>query len=105
MFRGPPSFQYALRGATLEFAEGRRKNASQGVGASASEEKAEREQELRESVLDSIVREVEAVGKMDQEARTGHHDHDAESTDADKGTGEQSESTRELRETYQEADD
>jgi len=93
------------RNAALEFAEGRRKNASQGVGASPSEEKAERQQELRESVLDAIVRKVEAVGKMDQEDRTGHHDHDAESADADKGASEQSESTSELRKTYQEADD
>jgi hypothetical protein len=93
------------RNAALEFAEGRRKNASQRVGAPAGEEKAKGEQELRESVLHTIVRKVEAVGKMDQEDRTGHHDHDAESADADKGAREQSESTRKLRKTYQEADD
>jgi hypothetical protein len=42
---------------------------------------------------------------MDQEDRTGHHDHDAESADADKGAREQSESSRKLRKTHQEADD
>ncbi len=91
--------------AALEFAEGRRKNPSQRVGAPAGEEKAKGEQKLRKSVLHPIVGKVEAVGKMDQGDRTGHHDHDAESTDADKGAREQSESTRELRKTYQEADD
>ncbi len=60
---------------------------------------------MRKSVLHAIVCEVEAVGKMDQEDRTGHHDHDAESTEADEGAGEQSESSRKLRQTYQEADD
>jgi hypothetical protein len=42
---------------------------------------------------------------MDQEDRSGHHDHDAESADANKGACEQSESTRELRKTYQETDE
>jgi len=93
------------RNAALKFAEGRRKNASQRVGAPAGEEKAKGEQELGESVLHTIVRKVEAVGKMDQEDRTGHHDHDAESADTDKGAREQSESARELRKTYQEADE
>jgi hypothetical protein len=91
--------------APLKLAEGRRKYASQGVGAPAGEEKAKGEQELRKSVLHAIVRKAEAVGKMDQEDRTGHHDHDAESTDADKGASEQGESSRKLRKTYQEADD
>ena len=45
------------------------------------------------------------MGKMDQEDRTGHHDHDAEGTNADKGAREQRESSRKLRKTYQEADD
>lgn len=60
---------------------------------------------MRERVLHTIVPEVETVGKMDQEDRTGHHDHDAESSDADKGAREQSKSTRELRKTYQETDE
>ena len=45
------------RNAALKFAEGRRKNASQGVGAPAGDEKAKGEQELRESVLHTIVPE------------------------------------------------
>ena len=105
MFCEPPSFRDSLRDAALKFAEGRRKNASQRVGAPAGEGKAEGDQELRKSVLHTIVRKVKAVGKMDQEDRTGHHDHDAESTNADKGAREQSESSRKLRKTYQEADD
>lgn len=90
--------------AALKFAEGGRKNARQRVGSPAGDEQAEGEQELRKSVLHTIVCKVEAVGKMDQENRTGHHDHDAESTEADEGAGEQSESSRKLRKTYQEAD-
>ncbi len=101
----PPSFRDSLRDAALKFTEGRRKNPSQGVGTPAGDEKAKGEQELRKSVLHTIVREAEAMGKMDQEDRTGHHDHDAESTNADKGAREQSESSRKLRKTYQEADD
>jgi len=88
MFCEPLSFHDFLRNAALKFAEGRRKNPSQRVGTPAGEEKAKGEQELRKSVLHTIVREVEAVGKMDQEDRTGHHDHDAESADADKGARE-----------------
>jgi hypothetical protein len=94
-----------FRGVGLKFAEGWGKNASQGVGTPAGKQKAEGEQELRESVLHTIVREVETVRKMDEEDRTGHHDHDANSTNTDKGAREQSESTRELRQTYQEADE
>jgi len=90
---------------SLKFAKGWRKKASQGVGAPAGEEKAQGEQELRKSVLHTIVRKVEAMGKMDHEDRTGHHDHDTESTNADKGAREQSEATRKLRKTYQKADD
>ncbi len=105
MFCEPPSFRDSLRETALKLAEGRRKNASQGVGTPAGDEKAKGEQELRKSVLHTIVGKVEAVGKMDQEDRTGHHDHDAESTETDKGTREQSEATRKLRKPYQEADD
>ena len=101
----PPSFRDSLRDAPLKLAEGRRKKASQGVRAPTGEENAKCEQELRKSVLHAIVRKVEAMRKMDQEDRTGHHDHDAESTNADKGPSKQSESTRKLRKTYQEADD
>jgi len=60
---------------------------------------------LGESVLHTSGRDVEAVGKMDQEDRTGHHDHDAKSADPDKSAGEQSKSARKLSKTYQEAND
>ena len=100
-----PSLDSLFPGRGLKFAEGRRKNASQGVGAAAGDKKAEGEEEFRKSVLHTTSRNVEAVGKMDQEDRAGHHDHDADSTNADKGAREQSESTRELRQTYEETDD
>jgi hypothetical protein len=41
----PPSFRDTFCDAALKFAEGRRKDASQGVGASTGKEKAKGEQE------------------------------------------------------------
>ena len=60
---------------------------------------------MREGVLHTIVGKVKAVGKMDEEDCASHHDHDAESADADEGAGEHSESARKLRQTNQERDD
>jgi hypothetical protein len=89
----------------LKFAKGGRKNAGQGVGAPAGEEKTKGEQEFRKGVLHTIVGKVEAVGKMDKEDRASHHDHDAESADADEDAGEHCESACKLRQTNQESYD
>jgi hypothetical protein len=89
-------------GALLEFAECGWKNAGQGVGARAGEEKAKGKQELRESVLHTTLRYVVAVGKMNEEDGACHHDHDAEGADPNEDAREQGESTRELRQTHEE---
>lgn len=98
----PSSLLDSFRNLALEFAERRWKKAGQGVGARTGKENAKSKQELRKSVLHSALRDVVAVGKVDEEDGARHYDHDAESADADEDAREQGKSTGELRQSYQE---
>ena len=100
----PSSLLDSFRNLALEFAERRWKKAGQGVGARTGKENAKSKQELRKSVLHSALRDVVAVGKVDEEDGARHYDHDAEGADADEDAREQRKSTGELSQTHKEGD-